>query len=277
MKTNTGLEMVSIDVDSRSTDEPRLKQKNSGVGGGDGSSIELVRRPRGRPPGSKNKPKPPVIITRDADPPTSMRAHVLEIRAGHDVVEAIADFSRRRGIGVCVLAGSGAVSNVTLRQPPAPALQAPASGPAATVVFRGRFELLSLSATVFPPSELQAPPSVSVSLSGPHGQVVGGTVAGPLMAAGSVVLFAAGFSNPSFHRLPPDNDDVPDISPGGGGGGASASADPDSTPVHRPHSHHHHQHHHLPPAVSTTSPETCSSHLPSDVIWAQAPRPSHPF
>ncbi|PRQ30552.1 hypothetical protein RchiOBHm_Chr5g0025921 [Rosa chinensis] len=32
---------------------------------------EVVRRPRGRPPGSKNKPKPPVIITRDTEPAMS--------------------------------------------------------------------------------------------------------------------------------------------------------------------------------------------------------------
>ncbi|KAH7679625.1 AT-hook motif nuclear-localized protein 15-29 [Dioscorea alata] len=224
-----------------------------GGGGGDGSSIEIVRRPRGRPPGSKNKPKPPVIITRDADPPTSMRAHVIEISAGHDLVEAIADFSRRRDIGVCVLAGSGAVSNVTLRQPPPPTLQPPPVGPAATVVFRGRFEILSFSATVFPPATPALPaPALSVSLAGPHGQIVGGIVAGPLMAAGTVVLVAAGFSNPTFHRLPPDTDEVPVTAVG---------------------------------TAVVNSPETCggmsiyNSHVGSDVIWAPAPRapPPPPF
>ncbi|KAM0948985.1 putative AT-hook motif nuclear-localized protein 15-29 [Dioscorea sansibarensis] len=226
-----------------------VEMKPGGGGGGDGSSIEIVRRPRGRPPGSKNKPKPPVIITRDADPPTSMRAHVIEISAGHDLVEAIADFSRRRDIGVCVLAGSGAVSNVTLRQPPPPTLQPPPAGPSATVVFRGRFEILSLSATVFPPATpALAAPALSVSLAGPHGQIVGGIVAGPLMAAGTVVLVAAGFSNPTFHRLPPASDEMPTA------------------------------------AAAANSPETCgmsiyNSHVASDVIWAPAPRapPPPPF
>ncbi|KAF7828563.1 AT-hook motif nuclear-localized protein 23-like [Senna tora] len=35
------------------------------------------RRPRGRPPGSKNKPKPPVIITRESA--NTLRAHILEV------------------------------------------------------------------------------------------------------------------------------------------------------------------------------------------------------
>ncbi|OAE30327.1 hypothetical protein AXG93_4201s1280 [Marchantia polymorpha subsp. ruderalis] len=34
------------------------------------------RKPRGRPPGSKNKPKPPIYITRDTG--SGMRPHVLE-------------------------------------------------------------------------------------------------------------------------------------------------------------------------------------------------------
>ena len=83
--------------------------------GGDGATIEVVRRPRGRPPGSKNKPKPPVIITRDPEP--AMSPYILEVSGGNDVVEAIAQFSRRKNMGICVLTGSGTVANVTLRQP----------------------------------------------------------------------------------------------------------------------------------------------------------------
>lgn len=35
------------------------------------------RRPRGRPPGSKNKPKPPIFVTRDS--PNALRSHVMEV------------------------------------------------------------------------------------------------------------------------------------------------------------------------------------------------------
>ncbi|TVT99776.1 hypothetical protein EJB05_54832, partial [Eragrostis curvula] len=72
-----------------------------------------------------------------------MRSHVLEIASGADIVDAIAGFSRRRQRGVSVLSGSGAVTNVTLRQPAG-------GGGAAAVALRGRFELLSLSGAFLP-------------------------------------------------------------------------------------------------------------------------------
>ena len=49
-------------------------------GGNDGATIEIGRRPRGRPPGSKNKPKaqPQIIINHSSDP--AMSPHILEIQ-----------------------------------------------------------------------------------------------------------------------------------------------------------------------------------------------------
>jgi len=55
---------------------------------------------------------------------------------------------------------------------------------------------------VLPPP---APPGVSgltVFLSGGQGQVIGGSVVGPLVAAGPVVLMAASFANAVYERLP---------------------------------------------------------------------------
>ncbi|GKV15536.1 hypothetical protein SLEP1_g26320 [Rubroshorea leprosula] len=40
------------------------------------AEAETIRRPRGRPAGSKNKPKPPIIITRDSA--NALRAHAME-------------------------------------------------------------------------------------------------------------------------------------------------------------------------------------------------------
>ncbi|GFP82280.1 putative DNA-binding protein escarola [Phtheirospermum japonicum] len=79
---------------------------------------EVTRRPRGRPAGSKNKPKPPIIITRDSA--NALRSHVMEIASGCDVQESISTFATRRQRGVCILSGNGAVTNVTLRQPALP-------------------------------------------------------------------------------------------------------------------------------------------------------------
>ncbi|GMN43678.1 hypothetical protein TIFTF001_012874 [Ficus carica] len=189
------------------------------------------RKPRGRPPGSKNKPKPPIVITKDSD--SAMKPVVLEISAGSDVVESVIQFARRRRVGVTLLSGSGSVSNVTLRHPMshAPALS-----------LHGPFTLLSLSGSVVAPtsststsattssatettssspssssSTTPPKPSFGICLAGAQGQVFGGIVGGKVIAASVVLVVATTFVNPSFHRLSGDNIEA---------------------------EHHHHQHHH---------------------------------
>ena len=163
-------------------------------GGGSGGSGGPTRRPRGRPAGSKNKPKPPIIVTRDS--PNALHSHVLEVSAGADIVDCVSEYARRRGRGVCVLSGGGAVVNVALRQPGA----SPPGSVVATL--RGRFEILSLTGTVLPPPAPPGASGLTVFLSGGQGQVIGGSVVGTLVAAGPVVLMAASFSNAVYERLP---------------------------------------------------------------------------
>ncbi|KAG6438031.1 hypothetical protein SASPL_102964 [Salvia splendens] len=155
------------------------------------ATIEVLRRPRGRPPGSRNKPKPPLFVTRDSN----MSPYVLELPGGVDIVDSTARFCRKRSVGLCLLSGNGAVVDVTLRQPSAT--------PGATVTFHGRFEILSISATVLPPGATAAAAAApfAVTVAGPQGQVVGGHVVGPLVSAGTIYLVGVNFTNPSFHRL----------------------------------------------------------------------------
>jgi len=133
-----------------------------------------------------------------------MRPHVLEVAAGCDVGESVMQFARRRQIGVCVMSGSGSVSNVTLRQPTVP------GGP---LIYRGRLEILSLSGMYLPPSPSSSSSSSSmsggltISLAGAQGQVLGGCVVGELTAAGPVTVIAASFMSPSYHRLPAELDE----------------------------------------------------------------------
>ncbi len=162
----------------------------SGTHAGEGS-----RKPRGRPPGSKNKPKPPIIITRDNG--NAMRPHVLEVAGGCDVGESVASFARMRQRGVCVMSASGTVSNVTLRQP---------TTPGATVTFHGRFEIISLSGAFLPPPAPAPTTGFTVSLAGAAGQVLGGNVVGTLTAAGPVVIVVASFLGASYDRLPQDDE-----------------------------------------------------------------------
>ncbi|KAJ0965005.1 hypothetical protein J5N97_026143 [Dioscorea zingiberensis] len=188
------------------------------------TSAASARRPRGRPPGSKNKPKPPIIVTRDN--PSALRSHVLEISSGADVVESLYVYARRRGRGVCVLSGGGAVVNVGLRQPGA----TPPGSVVATL--RGRFEILSLTGTVLPPPAPPGAGGLTVFLAGGQGQVVGGSVVAPLVAAGPVALMVASFGNAVYERLPLDGDDegavqqLPDASQSSSVTGGEAVAAP---------------------------------------------------
>ncbi|RLM73898.1 AT-hook motif nuclear-localized protein 23 [Panicum miliaceum] len=175
------------------------------AGGGSGGNGEMVaRRPRGRPPGSKNKPKPPVIITRESA--NTLRAHILEVGSGCDVFESVSTYARRRQRGVCVLSGNGVVTNVTLRQPSAPT--------GAVVTLHGRFEILSLSGSFLPPPAPPGATSLTIFLAGGQGQVVGGNVVGALYAAGPVIVIAASFANVAYERLPLEEEEAQAAPPG---------------------------------------------------------------
>ena len=176
-----------------------------------GGAIETntsTRRPRGRPSGSKNKPKPPIFITRDS--PNALRSHVMEVATGTDISDSIVQFARKRQRGICILSASGTVVNVSLRQP---------TGPGAVVALPGRFDILSLTGSVLPGPSPPGATGLTIYLSGGQGQVVGGGVVGPLVAAGPVMLMAATFSNATYERLPVEDGDDQEGHQGGGGGG----------------------------------------------------------
>ncbi|URE10584.1 hypothetical protein MUK42_22878 [Musa troglodytarum] len=183
--------------------------------GGAASGI-TGRRHRGRPPGSKNKPKPPIIITRES--PSALRSHVLEIASGADIMDAVATFARRRQRGVCIMSGSGVVTNVTLRQPGAPP---------GVINLHGRFEILSLSGAFFPAPSPSGATGLTLCVAGGQGQVVGGDVVGELVASGTVMVIAATFSNATYELLPLVEEEEPSTAAGQlqqsprGNGGAS--------------------------------------------------------
>ncbi|RID51657.1 hypothetical protein BRARA_H02306 [Brassica rapa] len=182
------------------------------------SSSAPGKRPRGRPPGSKNKPKAPIIVTRDS--PNTLRSHVLEVSPGADIVESLSTYARRRGRGVSVLGGNGTVSNVTLRQPVTPGNGGGVgAGAGGVVTLHGRFEILSLTGTVLPPPAPPGAGGLSIFLSGGQGQVIGGSVVAPLVASAPVILMAASFSNAVFERLPIEEEEEEEGGGGGGGGG----------------------------------------------------------
>lgn len=187
----------------------------AGNSGGHGDIV--ARRPRGRPPGSKNKPKPPVIITRESA--NTLRAHILEVGNGCDVFDCVANYARRRQRGICILSGSGTVTNVSIRQPAAAG---------AIVTLHGRFEILSLSGSFLPPPAPPGATSLTIFLAGGQGQVVGGSVVGELTAAGPVIVIAASFTNVAYERLPLDEDEQLQMQQASGGSGGAGGGNPNN-------------------------------------------------
>ncbi|KAE9592255.1 hypothetical protein Lal_00035254 [Lupinus albus] len=204
------------------------REFSSSMSLGYSSEMGAIRRSRGRPTGSKNKPQPPIIINNDSA--NTLRSHIIQISDGCDIMESVAAYARRRQRGVCILSASGAVTNVILRQP---------ASSGAVVTLNGRFDILSLSGSFLPPP---APPAaisrMAIYLGGSQGQVVGGSVVGPLIASGSILVMAASFGNASYERLPLEEEE--ETSPVDGGGSLGlVSSEFIGEQNHR--NHHHHQ------------------------------------
>ncbi|KAL5681926.1 hypothetical protein ACJX0J_008311, partial [Zea mays] len=169
---------------SAATGSPTTGQGSSGPFSPAGSNLTnslLVASPdgfkkRGRPKGSTNKPRMDAAGSSGA----GFTPHVITVQAGEDVSSKIMSFSQHGPRAVCVLSANGAISNVTLRQ------TATSGG---TVTYEGRFEILSLSGSfllVEDGGQRSRTGGLSVSLAGPDGRVLGGGVAGLLVAASPV-------------------------------------------------------------------------------------------
>lgn len=113
--------------------------------------------------------------------------HVIIVNVGEDVNMKIISFAQQGSRAICILTANGAISNVTLRQP---------NSCGGTLTYEGRFELLSLSGA-FMPNEIGGAKGrsggMSVSLAGPDGRVLGGGLAGMLVAAGPVQVVVGSF------------------------------------------------------------------------------------
>uniref|UniRef100_A0A5B7AKM6 AT-hook motif nuclear-localized protein n=1 Tax=Davidia involucrata TaxID=16924 RepID=A0A5B7AKM6_DAVIN len=153
------------------------------TGGGSGTpSSDPAKRSRGRPPGAGKKQ-----LDALGSSGVGFTPHVILVNAGEDIASKIMAFSQQGPRTVCILAATGAICNVTLRQP------AMSGG---TVTYEGRFEIISLSG-YFLLSESNGNRSrtggLSVSLAGSDGRVLGGGVAGMLTAATPVQVIVGSF------------------------------------------------------------------------------------
>ncbi|KAF8046364.1 hypothetical protein N665_3784s0004 [Sinapis alba] len=153
----------------------------SGGSGEGGSSTQ--KKMRGRPRGSSNRKKLQALGSTGV----GFTPHVLTVRTGEDVASKIMAFSQNGPRTVCVLSANGSISNVTLRR------FATSGG---TVTYEGRFEILSLSGSfllVENSGHRSRTGGLSVTLSAPDGNVLGGCVAGLLIAASPVQIVVGSF------------------------------------------------------------------------------------
>ncbi|KAK4742061.1 hypothetical protein SAY87_000062 [Trapa incisa] len=136
--------------------------------------------------------------------------HIINVNAGEDVTMKVISFSQQGPRAICVLSANGAIASVTLRQ-------ADSSG--GTLTYEGRFEILSLSGS-FMPSDVGGARGrsggMSVSLAGTDGRVIGGGVAGLLVAASPVQVVVGSFLMGSQHEQKPKkpkHDNVAGVAP----------------------------------------------------------------
>nr|VDC74850.1 unnamed protein product [Brassica rapa] len=113
--------------------------------------------------------------------------HIITVNAGEDVTKRIISFSQQGSLAICVLCANGVVSSVTLRQP---------DSCGGTLTYEGRYEILSLSGSFMPidsDGTRSRTGGMTVSLASPDGRVVGGGVAGSLVAATPIQLVLGSF------------------------------------------------------------------------------------
>ncbi|EYU21702.1 hypothetical protein ABFS82_09G087300 [Erythranthe guttata] len=124
----------------------------------------------------------------------SFTPHIITVNAGEDVTMKVISFSQQGPRAICILSANGVVSSITLRQP---------DSCGGTLTYEGRFEILSLTGS-FMPSDTSGMRNrtggMSVSLASPDGRVVGGGVAGLLVAASPVQIVVGSFLAGNQHE-----------------------------------------------------------------------------
>ncbi|XP_078155954.1 AT-hook motif nuclear-localized protein 2-like [Carex rostrata] len=160
-----------------------LRQGSSAPGAYDGPASDPAFKKKGRPPGSGRKKQLEALGSSGA----AFTPHIITVTPGEDVASKIMAFSQQGPRTICVLSANGAISNVTLRQP------ATSGG---LVTYEGRFEIISLSGSFLLAQDgdtRSRTGGLSVALAGSDGRVLGGCVAGMLMASTPVQVVVGSF------------------------------------------------------------------------------------
>lgn len=157
------------------------------------------KRPRGRPLGSKNKPKPPIVIKEDDD--TILKSVLIEIPRGNDVVKTLINLAQQCNTHITVLSGSGPISEITLCHPVSRLPTLPIKGNLKMTSFLGTY--MNANCGCVPPQLITnlACSCFSIFIFGSQGRALGGAVGGKVISAGHLILTVNLFKKPKFHKL----------------------------------------------------------------------------
>ncbi|XP_062226578.1 AT-hook motif nuclear-localized protein 10-like [Phragmites australis] len=154
-----------------------------GQSGGGGSNSNPDGKRRGRPPGSGKKKQLDALGSSG----TSFTPHIITVKPNEDVASKIMAFSQQGPRTTCIISANGSLCTATLRQP------ATSGG---IVTYEGHFDILSLSGSFLLAEDgdtRSRTGGLSVALAGSDGRIVGGCVAGMLMAATPVQVVVGSF------------------------------------------------------------------------------------
>ncbi|KAJ1409329.1 PPC domain [Sesbania bispinosa] len=110
--------------------------------------------------------------------------HIITVAAGDDVGQKVMLFLQQSRREMCIISASGSISNAILSQP---------ASSGGNIAYEGQFNIISLTGS-YVHNELGGwSGGLSVCLSNSDGQFVGGSIAGPLKAAGPVQVIVGTF------------------------------------------------------------------------------------
>ncbi|XP_074273019.1 AT-hook motif nuclear-localized protein 11-like [Silene latifolia] len=157
-------------------------------------NASIEKRGRGRPPGSGRKQQQqqqqqPAPFGRmvSSSAGIGFTPHVITVTTGEDISAKMLAFAQKGGRAICILSANGAVSTATIRHP---------SNPNGGITYEGRFDILSMSGSFLlvanDPYRKQGG-DLTISLAGSDGRVIGGVVAGMLIAATPIQVIVGSF------------------------------------------------------------------------------------
>ncbi|KAL9273555.1 AT-hook motif nuclear-localized protein 14-like protein [Drosera capensis] len=114
----------------------------------------------------------------------SFTPHVINVADGEDVAQKIMLFAQQVKKELCILSASGSVRSACLHQ------QATSGG---NVTIEGHFHIVSLSGSYIRANVGERAGGLSACLCSAKGEIVGGGVGGPLVAAGPVEIIVGTF------------------------------------------------------------------------------------